>query len=300
MRDGSRRTPHVMRTLRKPGFDVELAVSPLAGMKGAAGYHSSIIVAAEEYFFSPMGIIHSPTITSHKQNPEMKLMHMGLSRYSGMDLMEFLDQYFPPGHYDLLRKNCNSFSDCALYFLCEQRLDLKFRSLERLGKLADEHSGIIQSISAGEYAPNPRAVGFDVEHVIDEIRAERENVENQEETEEDVEFSTRGADRNVFARDDLFLSRLAANGRYHDPQECAKTEKLCPEQSVVPPQSNLPSKGHEMFVSYPAKDIAVDSKSGALCVEKDQVGDLSPPPRCNSTLPRWQAECCEQGLIGGA
>jgi len=204
MRDGQRRTPHAMRTLRKPGFDVELAVSPLAGLKGAAGYHSSILVAAEEYFFSPLGIVYSPVITSHKSNPEMKLMHMGLSRYSGMDLIELLDQHFAPGHYDLLRKNCNTFSDCALYFLCEQRLDLKFRTLEALGKLADDHSGMIQKISGGEYLPNPCTVDFDVEDIISDIEAERDV---REAADCDVDMQQAHGDDNPFAEHD-FLAQF--------------------------------------------------------------------------------------------
>lgn len=201
MRQGQRRAPQALRSLRKPGFEVELAVSPLAGMKGAAGYHSSILIAAEEYFFSPMGIIHSPTITSHKNNSDMQLFHMGLSNRNGADLIEFMDQYFPPGHYDLLRKNCNSFSDCALYFLCEQRLDWSFRTLERFGKLADDHAGIIQSISGGEYTPNPRTVDFDVEAVIEDVKELGEPIE----IDMDVEYTAR--DQNVFARDDLLWNQ---------------------------------------------------------------------------------------------
>jgi len=169
---------HQRRTLAEPGYEIELAVSPLAGLKGVAGYHSSIIIQGEEYFFSPMGIIHSPSIQSHKKNPHMQRLFIGLSRFGGSDLVELFDQHFPPGHYDLLRKNCNSFSDCALYFLCEQRLDPMFRAVERFGKFADDSAGIIQSISGGEYAPNPQAVGFDLEAVIEEIDAERPSFEN--------------------------------------------------------------------------------------------------------------------------
>lgn len=168
-----RKMPQVQRTLSTPGYEVELAVSPLAGLKGAAGYHSSILIEGDEYFFSPMGIIHSPNISSHKKNPAMQRIFIGLSKYSGSDLVEFFDNLFPPGHYDLLRKNCNSFSDCALYFLCEQRLDLKWRAVERFGCLADDHYGIVQSISGGEYVPNPQAVGFDLDAVIAEVDAER-------------------------------------------------------------------------------------------------------------------------------
>jgi len=172
-----RRTPRATRTLSAPGYEVELAVSPLAGLKGVAGYHSSVLIQGEEYFFSPMGIIHSPNVSSHKKNPHMQRLFIGLSRYSGSDLIEFFDSHFPPGHYDLLRKNCNSFSDCALYFLCEQRLDLKFRTVERFGKFADDNAGLIQSISGGEYLPNPQAVGFDLEAVIREIDNERPEID---------------------------------------------------------------------------------------------------------------------------
>jgi len=169
-----RQMPHsTTRTLSSPGYEVELAVSPLAGLKGAAGYHSSILIQGEEYFFSPMGIIHSPHISSHKKNPAMERIFIGLSRYSGSDLVEFFDHHFPPGHYDLLRKNCNCFSDAAMYFLCEQRLNRKYGYVERFGKFADDHAGIIQSISGGEYLPNPQAVGFDLEGLIKEIDAER-------------------------------------------------------------------------------------------------------------------------------
>lgn len=179
-----RKIPHAAtRTLSQPGYEVELAVSPLAGMKGAAGYHSSVLIQGEEYFFSPMGIIHSPNVSSHKRNPHMQRLFIGLSRYSGNDLVEFFDSHFPPGHYDLLRKNCNSFSDCALYFLCEQRMDLKFRTVELFGRLADDHAGIIQSISGGEYLPNPQAVGFDLEAVIAEVDAERPELDNNSATE---------------------------------------------------------------------------------------------------------------------
>lgn len=203
-RHADRQTAQGLRTLRTPGFDVELAVSPLAGLKGAAGYHTSVVIAGEEYFFSPGGIIHTPGITSHKGNPEMKLVHIGLSRYSGADLMELLDQFFPPGHYDLLRKNCNSFSDCALYFLCKQRLDWNYRSLERLGQLADDHAGVIQSISGGEYLPNPRAVNFDLQTVIREIEAAQEACEGNNEMIESLDdgaFMKSGP-----AREELFMT----------------------------------------------------------------------------------------------
>lgn len=277
--------PQAMKTLRKPGFDVELAVSPLAGMKGAAGYHTSVLVAGAEYFFSPLGIVHSPVITSHKSNPEMKLFHMGLSKYSGMDLMEFLDQYFPLGHYDLLRCNCNSFSDCALYFLCEQRLDLKYRSLEALGKIGDDYAGIIQKISAGEYVPNPRSVDFSVDDVISDIKAEREV---REITRGDIDSQCLGGANNIFAQDD-FVTRW---------QPYDKGCEYGAEDS--PPRCWRPT---ESPCDCPGDDYSpVQARSCAASVEEEQAAefDLEQRNPFTTQLPEWAAKGADQGLIGGA
>jgi len=266
-------------------------VSPLAGMKGAAGYHSSILVAGEEYFFSPMGIIHSPTISSHKQNPEMKLWQMGITKYSGADLMEFLDQYFPPGHYDLLRKNCNAFSDCALYFLCEQRLDWNFRTLERLGKLADDHAGIIQSISAGEYMPNPRAVGFDVETVIEEIKAGREAFHAGEggELDSEVEFTPSRADRKVFARDDFFGSRITPRSQYTEyapgdmfvshvtPRGEVFVSHITPRSQYQTPYDDICPVRYEPYVDV---DVALPPPQSD---DKENRSRLFPPLQSNAS-----------------
>eukprot|EP00439_Symbiodinium_sp_Y106_P017688 s5256_g2.t1 len=83
----------------------------------------------------------------------------------------FLSGHFQPGSYDLLRKNCNTFTDCALYFLCGKRLDslfrllpkvdlvqdMRYKAVETLACMADERTGILQSITRGEYSPNPEA-----------------------------------------------------------------------------------------------------------------------------------------------
>jgi len=37
-----------MQLLSKGEFDVEVAVSPLAGMKGVVGYHSSVLVCTRQ------------------------------------------------------------------------------------------------------------------------------------------------------------------------------------------------------------------------------------------------------------
>jgi len=166
---------------------VELVISPLAGLRGFAGYHTSVLVAGEEYYFSPSGICCSPKLTSHEACVQLQHVHIGLSRMSGVDLLDFLTDYFRPGTYDLLRKNCNSFTDCALFFLCCQRLEPRFRQIERIGRAADEHARLVQVVSRGEYVPNSRAFGFNLEQVIGEIEAERLGRGDEE---SDGEFET--------------------------------------------------------------------------------------------------------------
>lgn len=279
-----RRFPQSRKPLRSPGFDVELAVSPLAGMKGAAGYHTSVLVDAEEYFFSPLGIVHSPTITSHKGNPDMKLYHIGLSRYNGMDLIEFLDQHFPSGHYDLLRKNCNTFSDCALFLLCDQRLDYQFKSLERLGKLADDHAGLIQKISGGDYWPNPRAVEFDLEHTILEIKYEREAHEAAISCEAGVQ--QKGDPMNVFAQDDF----LPTWSQYGSNVVCEG------DDGPVCFQSREFEEPHDRkFAEGPQSPHPL-----SLNVEAHTSIDIRQCDHFKTVRPQWQGDRSQQGLIGGA
>lgn len=153
---------------------VQLAVSPLGGVPGASAYHSSVVVNGEEFFFSEGGIGSTTNLMSHKnpQNPNSQptIIDMGMSQYSGNALKATLEKYFMAGTYDLLRKNCNSFSDCALFYLLHQRIDKKYRQLEQLGA---KNMGIVQAATGGQYQPNPKAEGFDVEKVCAEIDPEK-------------------------------------------------------------------------------------------------------------------------------
>eukprot|EP00747_Dinoflagellata_sp_TGD_P165938 gnl/TRDRNA2_/TRDRNA2_187990_c0_seq1.p1 gnl/TRDRNA2_/TRDRNA2_187990_c0~~gnl/TRDRNA2_/TRDRNA2_187990_c0_seq1.p1 ORF type:complete len:281 (+),score=52.49 gnl/TRDRNA2_/TRDRNA2_187990_c0_seq1:96-845(+) len=149
---------------------VQIAVSVLGGMPGATAYHSSIVVNDEEYFFSDGGIASTKGLQSHKnpQNPNSvpEVIDMGFSRYSGTSLKNALEKHFLPGTYDLLRKNCNSFTDTALFYLLHQRIDKKYRSLELLGA---KYPNLVTQVSGGQYTPNPKAADFDVEKLCQDI-----------------------------------------------------------------------------------------------------------------------------------
>lgn len=148
---------------------VELAVSPLLGLGGVVGYHTSVIVNGTEFFFERTGIrgVLADALLKHKtasggsHTSCPTRIVIGGSRRTGKELVEHLEPHFKAGTYDLLRKNCNSFSDCALFFLCGVRLDGGFTSMERLGDFY-----FTPLLSLGGYTANPQAAGFQVEHVI--------------------------------------------------------------------------------------------------------------------------------------
>jgi len=145
---------------------VELASSILFGVPPlASAYHTSVLVNGEEYFFSDSGVFYDGSMDSHQGQATEKL-EMGFSTCTGTQLYLALDPYFKPGSYDLLRKNCNSFSDCALFFLLRVRLPRKYSALERMGQGA---SGLVTQVTNGLYTPNPYAADFQVEHIIQEI-----------------------------------------------------------------------------------------------------------------------------------
>ncbi|CAD7951630.1 unnamed protein product [Amoebophrya sp. A25] len=161
---------------------------------GATAYHTSVVINGVEYFF---GISSSSDFASHRaigaqkdgvdlansnqsmmesggggassssgapgSLSQMKLIKMGKSNKTGSQVVAALSQYFPAGHYDLLRKNCNSFSDVAIFYCLGKRIDSSFRRMESLGS---SWKGIL----AGQgYEENPKAEGFDVEEIVAKI-----------------------------------------------------------------------------------------------------------------------------------
>lgn len=158
------------------GFDclhsVQLAVSPiagpLAGISVATAYHTSVLVDGMEFSFNTTdGIIVCDGPLSHKLwQPDGQLHDLGRSAHSGKDMVAALEHKFQPGTYDLLRKNCNHFSDCALFFLLGRRLSAEYCSLERLGAAIP---AVVETLSGGRYTPNPLAADFGLEALIRDL-----------------------------------------------------------------------------------------------------------------------------------
>lgn len=148
---------------------VELAASELFSFPGlATAYHTSVIVNSEEFFFSDSGIFTDRTLASHQSNLSERL-ELGYSTRTGRSLLRDLDQYFRPGTYDLIHKNCNSFTDCAIYYLLRKRLERKYCTLERFGQSANAE--LLNRITKGMYQPNPQAAKFRVEDVLSAVDA---------------------------------------------------------------------------------------------------------------------------------
>jgi len=118
---------------------VQVAATEILRVAGVAAYHTSVILGEKEYYFDSQGIISAPALWSHllgqsKRPREFKteVINVGSSAHTGLALAHGLLPFFEKGSYDVLHKNCNVFSDAALYFLTRKRLDGRFSRLERL------------------------------------------------------------------------------------------------------------------------------------------------------------------------
>merc|ERR1719150_2743490 len=151
------------------GHTVQLAVSPIGPpLGGQQGYHTSVVVGAREYYFTEQGIETSTGLESHSNfSNGLEVVNQGASITSGEAMAKALRPHFAPQTYDLLKKNCNTFVDCALFFLLGMRLDQKYRSLEKSTAAADFQVGVLRMMHL--YTPNPRASGFETRRVVDEL-----------------------------------------------------------------------------------------------------------------------------------
>jgi hypothetical protein len=141
---------------------VELAASQLFSLTIATAYHTSVLVNGEEFFFTDSGIFSDRALNSHQQNPSERVV-LGFSDKTGRQLFHALQPFFKSGTYDFLKKNCNSFSDCALYYLLRKRLEWRYSALDRLGEANME---LCAAATKGMYTPNGAAADFKVDEVL--------------------------------------------------------------------------------------------------------------------------------------
>lgn len=148
---------------------VELAASELFSIPGlATAYHTSVLVNGEEFFFSDSGIFNDRALTSHQGQPSERF-DVGWSTKTGAQLLRVLAAHFRPGTYDLIRKNCNSFSDVSLYYLLGTRLQGRFSALERLGQRASVD--LLNRFTKGMYVPNKEAESYGADEVMKALDA---------------------------------------------------------------------------------------------------------------------------------
>lgn len=166
---------------------MHLAATEVACVAGVTAYHTSIHVDGREYYFDIGGILTGPSLRSHTggrmPGPKTKVIDLGNSPYDGEQMHNILAPLFPKGSYDVLRKNCNSFTDAAIYLLLGSRAPGLFSRGERLLLATEPLSmSIVPAIMAlrtvvlGErgsatdavqrYDCNPYARGFSVDGII--------------------------------------------------------------------------------------------------------------------------------------
>lgn len=163
-----------------PHGEVRLAFSEIFRVAGVGAYHTSITFGGMEYSFNRKGIECRPPFASHtfaRRGSRLEIQRFGKTTVTHHVFMESLAPLFEAGTYDVLYKNCNAFSDTALYFLFRERLDPQYSRVERLLTAAGPFftSGVINGVSAaaglldvgtGRYIVNPRAINFCLEDAI--------------------------------------------------------------------------------------------------------------------------------------
>eukprot|EP00928_Gymnodinium_smaydae_P061584 TRINITY_DN45629_c0_g1_i1.p1 TRINITY_DN45629_c0_g1~~TRINITY_DN45629_c0_g1_i1.p1 ORF type:complete len:219 (+),score=35.78 TRINITY_DN45629_c0_g1_i1:86-742(+) len=138
---------------------------------GQRVYHTSILLRDIEYYFDPAGlqvrVVQGAVPFSHLQKTGTRVVEVGSTHRTGSDLTERLDRHFRPGTYDIVRKNCNSFTDCALAFLVSRRLPKMYSTVEQLGRGIG--AGVLSFASGGRYKANPKADAFSVDAVVMQV-----------------------------------------------------------------------------------------------------------------------------------
>ncbi|CAE7423825.1 unnamed protein product [Symbiodinium sp. CCMP2456] len=133
-------------------------------------YHTAVVVDNAEYTFTPSGIMRN--VLKGQLDPagnDGVAYFRGVSTISGPTMVRILLPFFKEGSYDVLKKNCNTFSDCALFCLLGERLPIKYRTIEKVAGVLDDVTGVVQALTMCNYKPNPQAKAFEIVPVLKQI-----------------------------------------------------------------------------------------------------------------------------------
>jgi len=175
----------------RPSYQVRVAATEILHVAGLTAYHTSVIIGDCEYFFDSLGVMAAPPLWSHlvRQNTKRpkhirtEVTDIGKTTKRGKDMAEALRPFFDKGTYDLFYKNCNHFTDCALWFLMNSRLGSQYTRPERLMVSTDPLSTHLMNRifkafvekNTGEecnvdlYVTNPQAEDFNIDEVMASI-----------------------------------------------------------------------------------------------------------------------------------
>merc|ERR1719183_2750207 len=133
------------------------------------------------------------------QSASTEVINIGLSQTSGKTMLHILRSFFQKGTYDIFYKNCNTFSDAALYYLTKSRLNGCYNRIERLITATNPVStaminkffrAFVENSTGAAcdvdiYVPNPRSEDFHIEDVIaslDEVESDTDSRDSDAES----------------------------------------------------------------------------------------------------------------------
>jgi len=131
--------------------------------RAIGAYHTSVVVNGFEFFFDHKGLRKRRHEVIGSHHDLISATYLGGSARTGDDLCDALAPHFQPGSYDLILKNCNSFTDAAIHYLLGLRLCKECSVVERvLGQNLDT----LENLTLRHYSRNPKAADFCLEDVI--------------------------------------------------------------------------------------------------------------------------------------
>jgi len=156
---------------------VKLVVTPIGPKtlpKKFQPYHTSVMVGDKEFSFGLSGICLCRGPQSHQCLPrssETRTIDKGAAGDIDCYLLRrVLRPHYHQDSYDLLKKNCNNFSDVLLGILVDERLPKEYRFLEDLANNVDKNMfGIVRKLSAN-YVQNPLAAEYSSNDLILELK----------------------------------------------------------------------------------------------------------------------------------